>query len=63
MVLSHPKRNNYINFVNIVGDLSFVSESGLIRTNKERIEHLDSRLGIVQDGLQRMEIGNEWRLG
>ena len=26
-------------------------------TNKERIEHLESGLGIGQDGLQRMELG------
>ena len=26
-------------------------------TNKERIEHLESLLGMVQDGLQRMELG------
>ena len=26
-------------------------------TNKERIEHLETRLGVVQEELQRMELG------
>ena len=55
-VRSHPKRTNVLVFIFFVlGPIIGIRARLLMDTNKECIEHLESGLGIVHEGLQRME--------
>ena len=56
VVRSHPKRTNVLVFIfSMLGPIIRIRARLLMGTNKERIEHLESGLSIVHEGLQQME--------
>ena len=58
MVSSHVERaSSYFLFLSSDWDLTLVSESTIMATNKERIGLLEVSVGGLQDNMRRMELG------